>query len=148
MNPDEQALAFIEAFQGVYLRYHVRRPPEAYSPTPESLAVLRHLAQTGPILVSEACAHFSRSQAAMSDIFKRLEKRGLVERMEDSRDRRKTLTWLTEAGQAILMEAEQALSPERIGKALVRLSEDERRGLIEGLRKLAEAAGLEEKHEL
>ncbi|HVT10739.1 MAG TPA: MarR family winged helix-turn-helix transcriptional regulator [Fimbriimonadaceae bacterium] len=141
MNPDEQAHAFIEAFQGVYLRFHVRRPAHAYRPSPESLAVLRHLAQTGPILVSEACAHFSRSQAAMSDIFKRLEKRGLVERMEDSRDRRKTLTWLTETGQAILKESEQALSPERIGEALTRLPESERQGLIEGLRRLAEAGG-------
>lgn len=101
---------------------------------------MRHLAQTGPLLVSEACAHFDRSQAATSDIFKRLEARGLVSRMSDERDRRRTLTWLTDEGLKMIAESDQALAAGRIALALSRMTEDDRRSLIEGLRYLADHA--------
>lgn len=92
------------------------------------------------MLVSEACAHFNRSQAATSDIFKRLEARGLVSQMADERDRRRTLTWLTDEGLRMIAESDRALATDRIATALSRMSEDDRRRLIEGLRNLADHA--------
>ena len=49
-------------------------------------------------VVSEAAAHLSRAQSVVSEIVDGLEDKGLLARMRDSRDRRRTLVWLTDAG--------------------------------------------------
>src|SRR6266545_526020 len=81
----------------IYLPLHTRTEPRArrYRPTPESLGVLTHLAASGPLTVTEAARHMRRAQSVMSDIVTRLERRGLLERMRDERDRRRVLVWLT-----------------------------------------------------
>src|SRR5262245_57557373 len=94
---DRAATAVAELFPAIYLSLHRRRPKGAYRPTPEAMAVLLHLEAAGPLTVTEAARHMRRSQSTMSAILDRLERRGVIQRMADRRDRRRMLVWLTPA---------------------------------------------------
>lgn len=128
------------AFPRLYERFHRRIPADGYKPSPESLAVLRHLQGSGPLTVGEAQRHFARSQSAISEIFRRLEERGLLTRLADVRDRRRTLVWLSEAGQAELAAAESVLDPTLVRPALAALDPATVAGLLRGLEALLDTA--------
>ena len=110
MDPLELSAEFTRLYQAVYARFHRRDAPKAYRISQESHGVLRHLHDSGPLTVMEAAAHFERSQSTMSELITRLEQRGLLERMTDQRDRRRTLVWLTPQGRETLVASEQVLS--------------------------------------
>ena len=59
---------FSTLFAAVHERFQPRVAPGSYRPSPESLAVLHHLATAGPLTIGEAAAHFRRSQAASATI--------------------------------------------------------------------------------
>src|SRR5262249_46676185 len=126
----------------IYLPLHARTEPRArqYRPTPESLGVLTHLAAAGPLTVTEAARHMRRAQSVMSDIVTRLERRGLLERMRDERDRRRVLVWLTQAGQETLARERRVLDEALVGAALRKMAPADCRKLVDGLRALARAA--------
>ena len=130
----------IHAFGQMYLLFYRRRDPRAHRPSAESLAVLEHLAGTGPLTVTEAARHFDRSQSAMSEILERMIQRGVLDRIADERDRRRHLIWLTEKGRDLLAEERQVLSAELVERALGEMTERERESLDAGLRALLAAA--------
>jgi DNA-binding MarR family transcriptional regulator len=138
MDLDEQVAAICAAYPRVYERFYRRLPAGGYKPGPESLAVLRHLHASGPLTVREAQAHFARSQASVSELFARLEERGLLTRLRDERDRRRTLVWLSEAGKECLAQAESVLDPELLRPVLARMDESLRRGLARGMQALTD----------
>lgn len=114
--------------------------------TAESVAVVQHLADSGPLTVGEAARHMKRSQAAMSELIARLVRRGVLARLKDERDRRRTLIWLTEDGWAALDSARSVLSPELLEKAFRGMKPIERKTLIAGMRTLIDkAVGIGEK---
>lgn len=129
-----------ELYRAIYDRFHRRVRPEVYSPSPESLGVLEHLSRVGPLTVMEAARHFDRAQSAMSEIFGRLERRALVARMPDERDRRRSLVWLTEEGRAVLRRARQVLSERLLHEALRQIEPGERVRIVEALEALLETA--------
>src|SRR5262249_43510970 len=126
----------------IYLPLHARTEPRArqYRPTPQSVGVLTHLGAAGPLTVTEAARHMRRAQSVMSDIVTRLERRGLLERMRDERDRRRVLVWLTPAGQETLARERRVLDEGLVGAAIRKMAADDRRKLVDGLRALARAA--------
>lgn len=128
---------FIWLFSEVFMHLHRRRQGGAYVPSRESLAVLRHLAVSGPLSVQEAARHFGRSQAAMSEIIERLVARDLLARQLDERDRRRHIIWLTERGQQCVVQESQPLDAERLAKALEGMTASERTALLDGFRRLA-----------
>lgn len=136
MSSQEDARRFGALFPRVFRRFRRRSPLGAYRPSPESLSVLQHLARTGPMTVREASAHFQRSQAATSEILARLERRGLLERMADERDRRRTLVYLTPKGEDVLEAESRVLSPRELGRAFGKLPGAVREGLIRGMEEL------------
>jgi DNA-binding MarR family transcriptional regulator len=89
---------FAELFRAVYLTFHRRDGSRSQLPN-ASLAVLEHLAHAGPLTVGEAAAHLNRAQSVVSEIVSHLERQGMLERESDPADRRRTLVWLTGAGQ-------------------------------------------------
>jgi len=148
MDANEAAEELGRLYPEVFHRLYRRRDPRAWCPSPETLALLRHLAGTGPLTVMEAARHFDRSQAAISERFERLMKRGLLERMQDERDRRQHLVWLTEQGLACVAEESRVLSDELLAGATSRMSAEDRETLIHGLHALiaaSEAAARERK---
>ncbi len=130
VDPSDAAERFLELFHLAYLRFHARAARGERRISPESFGVLVHLASTGPLTISECCLHFERSQAAMSDIVTRLERRGLVARVADERDRRRTLVWLTPRGRTALERATRVLDTARLAEAFEHLSGAERRRLL------------------
>lgn len=139
MDASEAARRFAELFHGVYLAFHRRAARGERRLGPEGLAVLSHLAVTGPLTIAEACAHFARSQAAMSDLVTRLERRGLVARVLDGRDRRRTLVWLSEEGRRRLRVETTVLESAALRAALGDHTEEEREALLRSLERLLAA---------
>jgi len=135
-----QSREFADLFPAVYGHFCRRWSPEEYRPSPEATAILEHLAGTGPLTVTEAAAHFGRSQAATSELLDRLRERELIERIPDERDQRRHLVWLTEKGRALVAELHRVLDPARLDAAFALLSAGERDDLVKGMRALVRAA--------
>ncbi len=139
MTRADDARRFGELFPEVFRFLH-SRPDAGTRLTPQAQAVLLHLAHAGPLTVTEAARHFGRAQSVVSEIVEGMVARGLLERLRDERDRRRTLIWLTPAGREAMERQYQVLDPTRVAGAFARLSAQDAQGLIDGLARLVEAA--------
>lgn len=146
MNRDAllAATEFAELFPAAYLRFHVRRNKRSEL-SAQARGVLEHLALSGPLTVTEAARHMDRAQSVMSEIISALERKQLVARFADTRDRRRTLVWLTETGQQRLTEDRRVLDPELLARAFGAMAPAERRNLLSGMRALVRAADTQKK---
>jgi DNA-binding MarR family transcriptional regulator len=138
MDVERAVAEFLELYPAAYLRLYRRVDPRVYRPRPETLALLEHLSSTGPLTIAEAARHFDRSQSATSEIVARLLARGLLDRVEDARNRRRHLIWLTAAGREIVMRERQVLSRELVERAMSRMTAADRERLVRGMRALLE----------
>src|SRR5215831_5318654 len=129
-------------FPAVYLRLHARLPKRGHRPPADAMAVLQHLAISGPLTVGEAARHFDRAQSVASELLDRLAREGLVARIRDERDRRRVLVWLTPAGQSLLERDREVLSAELCHAAMQKMKPRDRRALLGGMRALIAAADL------
>jgi DNA-binding MarR family transcriptional regulator len=136
----DEAAAFCELFPALYLRFCRRRDDGETRLTPQMDGVLHHLAMSGPLTVGEMARHFARAQSVVSEIVDGMEKKGLLERMRDARDRRRTLVWLTDEARAVLARRQQVLDPTRVAQAMRRMPTSKRTTLIDSLRALVHAA--------
>jgi DNA-binding MarR family transcriptional regulator len=139
---DDAAAEFCDLFPALYSSF-CRRHREGSGQTrltPQQDAVLHHLAMSGPLSIGEMTRHFSRSQSVVSEIVDGMEAKGLLERMRDPGDRRRTLVWLTDSGRKVLRERRQVLDPARVGRAMQTLRRDRRAIMMEALRALVRAA--------
>src|SRR5512138_1404871 len=107
----DEARQFGELFPAVYLRFH-RRDGKRRELPGASRAVLLHLTLSGPLTIGEMAKHLSRAQSVVSEIVDHLERDGLLERMRDPKDRRRTLVWLSERGLDLLDREREVLSSE------------------------------------
>src|SRR5258707_5872692 len=135
----DQAGEFEELFRAVYLTFHRRDGPRSQLPG-ASAAVLEHLALAGPLTIGEAAAHLRRAQSVVSEIVTHLERQGLLERESDPADRRRTLVWLTLAGQTTLRRQREVLSEELLAGALGRMPPEQVGALLGALRALVQSA--------
>ncbi len=140
MKTEDIAREFTELYRALYLRFYRRRDPRSYRPSGQTMGVMEHLASTGPLTISEAARHFDRSQAATSEIVERMTARGLLERIQDERDRRRHLVWLTGQGRDLLDEERRILSPQTILRSISRMNRKDRDALVRGMRALVEAS--------
>ena len=129
---------FEQLFRAVYLTCHRRDAPRNQLAN-ASLAVLEHLALAGPLTIGEASAHLRRAQSVVSEIVSHLERQGLLERESDPADRRRTLVWLTLAGQAALRRQREVLSEELLTGALGRMPAEQVDALLGALRALVQS---------
>ena len=136
----DDAAAFCELFPAVYLRFCRHKDDGETRLTPQMDAVLHHLAMSGPLTVGEMARHFARAQSVVSEIVDGMEKKRLLERMRDTRDRRRTLVWLTDEAREVLVRRQQVLDPARVAQAMLRMPESKRTTLVDSLRALVHAA--------
>ncbi len=134
-----RASEFADLFAQVYLAFHRRDGPRAQL-SGASRAVLNHLALTGPLTIGEAAEHLSRAQSVVSDIVTQLERNGLLERMADPRDRRRTLVWLTDVGLQRLERDRRVLDTDLLTQAIATLPPATIAQLVEATRALVAAA--------
>jgi DNA-binding MarR family transcriptional regulator len=138
-DPLAQAERFAELFRAIYLTFHRRDGPRSELPG-ASRAVLTHLALSGPLTVGEAAVHLNRAQSVVSEIVDGLQRKDLLEREPDPADRRRTLVWLTPAGQEALRRDSEVLGVDALTAALRRMTEADRAALIAGAAALVAAA--------
>jgi DNA-binding MarR family transcriptional regulator len=135
----ERAREFGDLFRAVYLAFHRRDGPRSQLPN-ASFAVLEHLALAGPLTIGEAALHLRRAQSVVSEIVSHLQHQGFLERESDPADRRRTLIWLSPAGQATLHRRHEVLSTDLLAPALARMPADQASALLSTLRSLVQAA--------
>jgi DNA-binding MarR family transcriptional regulator len=134
---DAAAEAFARLFPELYLRFH-RRKGRSDQLGPQGWATIHHLAWAGPLTVSELGRHLSRAQSVASEILDALAAKNLIERRRDTRDGRRTLVWLTEAGQALIAREREVLDRDLVKRAFSKLPRNAADALIVALQILTE----------
>jgi len=139
MDEQDFAREFGRLYREIYLRA-VREVDDARERlSPESTALLLHLAQAGPLTLSELAPHLERSMSTLSAKVSALEDAGLLARQRDDADARRALIWLSPAGRAALAQALEVLDAPRMAVAAGALEPARRRRLLDDLQALAAA---------
>lgn len=73
--------------------------------TGPQLVILQEILRCGEVTAGEIAQAVSLSQATVTGILERMEKRGLLERQRSHRDKRRIMVRITDTGQNILEEA-------------------------------------------
>ena len=120
-SPREFISAFRRWHQGAFSLIH--------------LNVLTILDTDGPGSMSRLAEAVDVSLASMTGIVDRMERRGLVERRHEEKDRRVVLVYPTQAGRDVFREIDERRRA-GLGKLLEQLSVDELEGLLRGHRAL------------
>lgn len=93
---------------------HSRQLNKVVGLTAPQLLILQLLRQHEDLTTGEVAKRVSLSQATVTTIVDRLEKRGLVRRERGEADRRKVYLHLTEEGEAVLVDAPKPLQEDFI----------------------------------
>jgi DNA-binding MarR family transcriptional regulator len=138
VTPEAAAARVAELFPALYLRFHRRDEPRSELGA-AARATLLHLANTGPLTVGELARHLKRAQSVVSEIVEHLEAKGLLERVKDTKDRRRSLIWLSDAGLEGLERDRDVLSRDLLLRATRSMTETERSSLVAAMLSLLEA---------
>jgi DNA-binding MarR family transcriptional regulator len=139
MDTQRFAQAFGELYHELY-RKAVRRVDDGRERlSNETVALLMHLAQAGPMSLSEMAQHFGRALSTLSAKVASLEADGLLSRQRDGDDARRALIWLSAAGRQALHDARQVLDTQQLRNGAARLTAAQRQELIDGLQALSTA---------
>ncbi len=106
--------------------------------TPVQYSVLTALGQMGPseqIAISRAVG---LDRTSTADVMQRLEKRKMIRRRTSPKDRRSKIATLTEVGESLLERIDAAASSAHT-RTLEPLGPDERRELMQAMRKIVDA---------
>ena len=139
MDEHQFAAEFGRFYREVYARAVRRVDDPRQRLSPETTALLLHLAQVGPLTLSELAPHLERSMATLSAKIAALESSGLLARQRSGDDARRTLIWLTPAGRAALASALEVLDTPCLAAAARALDEALRERLVADLRTLVSA---------
>ena len=115
---------------------HSKKLEKQHNLTSPQLILLNHIVQTDGIPIGTLARNVSLSNATITGIVDRLEKRGLVERIRSSEDRRQVLIKTTSEGSDTLKNAPSPLQEDFVNKFNF-LDTDEQRGILEALEKVA-----------
>lgn len=139
MTDESFAREFGALYRELY-RVAVRRIDDSRDKvSAETTALLLHLAQAGPMTLSEMAQHFGRAMSTLSVKVAALEAQGWLSRQPDPADARRAEIWLSPAGRAVLEEAVEVLDTPRLAAAAQALDEAQRAALLESLRHLIAA---------
>ncbi len=134
---DAFAAEFEDLFRATY-RAAVRRVRDKRERlSPETVALLDHLAAAGPLTAGELARHVDRAPSTLTEMTDHLVDKGLLTRDRDPADARRSLIWLTDAGQAALLEARNVLDLDVLAQAGAGLTQEQRAVLIDHFRAFA-----------
>src|SRR6478735_12238496 len=117
---------------------HVRDPLSQRLLSRHQASILDHLDEIEPTTVMDLAGHMGVTSATMSIALDRLERKGYVVRLKDTKDRRRVHVRLTTAGVRV-RESSSVLDASRVEALVARLTDEERARAIEGLGLLARA---------
>ncbi len=124
---------------------HSRRLAQHCNLTSPQLVCLRYLTTHGECTAGSLARGVSLSQATITGILDRLERRGVIQRQRSQTDRRRVLVSATEEGQRLAQLAPSPLQ-DRFASRLAALPEAGQQALDEALKQIVtmmEADGLE-----
>jgi len=116
---------------------HSRWLVERYGLTWPQLAVLREAERLKAVPAGELARAANLSQATVTGILDRLERRELITRARSGQDRRSVIVTITEAGDAVL-RTEPSLLQDRFRRRLIELEEWERTMILGTLQRMAQ----------
>jgi len=122
---------------------HSRNLVQSHGLTGPQALLLTEIVRCGEITGSELAKHVSLSQATVTDVVKRLEMRGLLERIRDTEDKRKMKLTATGEGKSLVRESVPLLQ-ERFQSRLSELKEWEQTQLLASLQRIAEMMNAED----
>ena len=99
-------------------------------------ALLLKALQSGSLSAGELATRINLSQGTVTDILKRLEHRQLIRRIRDTKDRRRVIVELTEAGLAVLEQAPPLLQ-DRFAQRFNNLQDWDQNQLVSSLQRIA-----------
>jgi len=108
------------------------------------LFVLQKLGEGGPLSLNELAARTLTHQSSVSVVVSRLVEAGLVQRRRAEDDARRLELALTRQGEQLLSRAPDA-AQERLIQGVRELSATDRKRLAQGLKRLLERMGVEER---
>ena len=111
--------------------------------TAPQLLILQTIESLGAVSVSKLSSEVSLSQATVTTIIDRLEKRGLLTRHRSNKDRRIVHTTLTEEGKRMVAMAPTPLQ-ESFGKRFEQLADWEKSMIVSSLQRVALMMNAEE----
>ena len=115
---------------------HSKKLEKRYSLTGPQLILLNHIVQYDEIPIGTLARDVNLSNATITGIVDRLEKRGLVERIRSSHDRRQVLIKTTEVGLKTQKSAPSPLQEDFVNK-FSKLDSDEQENILAALEKVA-----------
>lgn len=124
---------------GLYSRELLRRR----NLTTSQLAALRRIARRGRLSAGDVARGISVSQATITGVLDRLERRGLVTRTRDPEDRRRVVIELTELGREVVSTSPPPLH-ERFVLRLAELPQAERQEIDRVLRRIVRMMEVED----
>jgi DNA-binding MarR family transcriptional regulator len=131
---DAFAAEFEDLFRATY-RAAVRRVRDKRERlSPETIALLDHLAAAGPLTAGELARHVDRAPSTLSEMVDHLVDKGLLTRDRDPTDARRSLIWLTDDGQDALIEARNVLDLDILARAGADLTPEQRQALLDHFR--------------
>jgi len=136
MEAHDFARQFNQLYRDVY-RLAVRRVDSSRERlSPETTALLLHLAHAGPMTLSELSRHFDRALSTLSAKVADLEDQGLLARQRDGLDGRRALIWLSPAGRQASLNALEVLDTRSLAVAAEQMDAAQRQQLLVSLRAL------------
>lgn len=142
MDLEESLLRVQSAFPRIYLACHSRHQnarTTADNLSQRDATLLAHLDEREPILQSELARHMGIAKSTLSEALSGLEKQQFTIRESDSEDGRSTFIRRTALGTGAMSRG-SVLEPERLRKLLERLTDRERKRVVEGLELIVKAA--------
>jgi len=135
LDLDDQVIAALRRIVRA-IDLHSHQLVERFGVTGPQLIALKELSRLGTVPVGVLARAVQVSHPTMTGVLDRLERRGLVRRAEDTRDRRRVVVAVTPAGLELLAEAPSPLQ-ERFRSALARIEEWERTQMLATLQRIA-----------
>lgn len=111
--------------------------------TAPQLLVLKSIRELGAVSISKLSTEVSLSQATVTTILDRLEKRSLIARHRSNQDRRVVHATLTEAGETMITAAPTPLQ-DTFGKRFTALKDWEKSMIVAALQRVANMMNAEE----
>jgi DNA-binding MarR family transcriptional regulator len=123
---DAQTFAdrFAQAHQDIYLHAVRRVRDKREQLTRETAAFLLHLAEAGPMTLTELSRHLDRAPSTLSEMVDHLAAKDLIRREPDPEDGRRALIWLTAHGREVQAREMYALDRDHLRRAADRLPPD------------------------
>lgn len=121
---------------------HSRKLNNEFNITAPQMICLYALAKSGKMTQSELSKQVCMGTSSINGVIDRLEKKELVTRQRDTKDRRRVFVTVTDAGKKIIQSAPLLLQ-ERFSDALRSLSELEQAAIALSLERVVELMGAE-----